>query len=156
MNFYDIPLNSLQGGPLTPDIFRGKKILIVNVASACGYTPQYGPLQELFTEYADKLVVLGCPCNDFGGQEPGTADDITTFCETSYGVTFPLTEKLEILQNRHPLYQWLCQKENNGISDYEVSWNFQKFLVDEKGNLVTCLDPGTSPLDEKILDWVNE
>jgi len=154
MNFYDFPLTSLQGHVLPASLFRDKKILIVNVASACGYTSQYAPLQELHEEFKDKLVVLGCPCNDFGGQEPGTEKEISTFCETSYGVTFPMTQKLEILQNTHPLYQWLCTKEKNGVADFEVSWNFQKFLVDENGMLITSLDPGISPLDETILDWV--
>ncbi len=114
--------------------YKGKKILVVNVASECGYTSQYAQLQELYETFQDKLVIIGCPCNDFGGQEPGSADEIKDFCSLRFGVTFPLTEKLNIKSNPvHPIYEWLCSKEQNGTSDAEVSWNFCKFLLDENG-----------------------
>lgn len=154
MNFYDISLTSIDGKPFEDSHFKGKKILVVNVASECGYTPQYTELQGLYEQYQEQVVVLGCPCNDFGGQEPGTESEIQNFCEVRFGVTFPMTQKMNILHDPHDLYSWLCNKSLNGTGDYTVSWNFQKFLIDESGQLVTCLDPSVSPLDEQIVQWV--
>ena len=154
--FYAIKINGIDGKALSLSDFKGKKILIVNVASECGYTPQYAQLEELYEMKKDKLVVLGCPSNDFGGQEPGSAQEIVKFCQQNYGVTFPLTEKLGIKQNTHPLYQWLTQKQKNGVGDYEVAWNFHKFLIDENGNLVKSLPSSVTPLDNEIINWVDK
>ncbi len=142
---YDFKLKSLSGGTVDFADFKGKKILIVNTASECGYTSQYAQLQELHEKMSETVVVIGCPCNQFGGQEPGTAATIQNFCESRYGVTFPLTEKLDVKgKNAHPLYQWLTQKEKNGKGDFTVSWNFNKFLVSEEGELVGHFGSGVS------------
>lgn len=137
--------------------FSGKKILIVNVASECGFTPQYRQLQELYEAFKDKLVVVGFPCNDFGGQEPGSSSDIHTFCTRNYGVSFPLATKVSILPpNTHPIYKWLTQKEQNGKLNSSVRWNFHKYLLDEQGALVATYPSSTSPIDETIIDWVQK
>lgn len=136
-SLYDISINSLTGEPIDLSSFKGKKILIVNTASECGFTGQYEGLQELYNTYKDKLVVIGVPCNQFGGQEPGTASEIQSFCKQNYGVTFLMTEKVDVKgENQHPLYKWLTSKELNGVSSSSVKWNFQKYLIDEKGNLI--------------------
>lgn len=151
-SLHDFTLNSLEGQPLDFSTFKGKKVLLVNVASACGYTPQYSQLQELHEAYGDRLVVVGAPCNDFGGQEPGTSTEIREFCQVRYGVTFPLTEKVKIKGTPHPLYAWLTQADHNGVADHNVSWNFCKFLVDEAGQLVAFYPSSVSPLDAAITD----
>ena len=131
--------------------FAGKKILIVNVASKCGYTRQYKDLQALYQQYQEDLVIVGVPCNQFGGQEPGTEAEIATFCSSTYGVTFPITEKVDVKgESAHPLYQWLTQKSQNGQGDYEIGWNFNKFLIDEEGQLIAYYPSNVSPMDEKI------
>lgn len=132
--------------------FKGKKILVVNVASECGYTSQYQQLQELSEEYATKLIIVGVPSNDFGGQEPGTSQEIRSFCTRNYGVTFPLAAKLSITgANPAPLYQWLTSKAENGQLDSTVKWNFQKYLLDENGQLINCYPSSVSPIDEVLL-----
>lgn len=136
--------------------FSGKKILVVNVASACGYTPQYAQLQELYTHYQDQLVVVGFPSNDFGGQEPGSNADVAAFCTARYGVTFPLTAKVHIKSDPvHPVYQWLTQQASNGKMDAPVKWNFQKFLLDEAGQLIATFPSSTDPLDSAILQHLS-
>lgn len=148
---YDIEINSLGGVPISLKDFEGKHILFVNVASKCGFTPQYQKLQELHETYKDKLVVIGLPCNQFGGQEPGSAEEIESFCEVNYGVKFLITEKIDVKgQNQHPLYKWLTHKGFNGLKSSSVKWNFQKYLVDAKGNLVDYFFSNTSPLSSKI------
>mgnify|MGYP001430107044 CR=1 FL=1 len=127
-NIYDIKINDLKGNELNLSAFKGKKWMIVNVASECGFTNQYAQLEELHKNHQDSLTILGCPCNDFGGQEPGGSDEIEQFCSINFGVTFTLTEKLNISQDPHPLYQFLCNKEKNGKKDYQIFWNFQKLL----------------------------
>ena len=154
-SFYDIAINDIHGHKMDLSQFKGKKILIVNVASECGYTPQYTQLQELYDSHKEHLVILGCPSNDFGGQEPGKSEEIVTFCQKNYGVTFPLTEKLGITEDTHALYQWLCKKELNGVEDHVVKWNFNKFLVDEQGKLLAYFPSGTSPLDEQIASLIH-
>lgn len=135
--------------------FAGKKLLIVNVASECGYTPQYQQLQELYEAFQDKLVIVGFPSNDFGGQEPGTNEEIQTFCKQRYGVTFPLATKITIQGTEvHPVYQWLTQKAQNGVADSAVLWNFQKYLLDEHGQLVQSFPSSVPPLDAEILSWI--
>ena len=132
--------------------YAGKKILVVNVASECGYTPQYAQLQELYEEFRDQLVIIACPCNDFGGQEPGEAAEIISFCERNYGVSFPISEKLNIKKTPvAELYQWLTQKSKNGQLDADVSWNFHKFLLNEKGHLIDHFPSAITPFDEVIL-----
>ena len=120
-SIYSIPLKSIEGEDFTLEKYKGKKILIVNVASKCGYTPQYEDLQTLYENYKDKLVIIGAPCNQFGGQEPGSSSEIQSFCSKNYGVTFPLTEKLEVKgDDQHPLYAWLTNKEENGVQSSKV------------------------------------
>ena len=149
---YSISINSIENKKMDLKSFQGKKILFVNVASECGYTPQYKDLQSLYEKHGEKLTVIGVPCNQFGKQEPGTSEEIVTFCEKNYGVTFPLTEKVEVKgENQHPLYQWLTLKSKNGMEDSKVKWNFTKYLVDENGNLISSFDSGVNPLDDKIV-----
>jgi glutathione peroxidase len=151
-SLYDIPLTDISGAPLDLSQYKGKKILFVNVASKCGFTSQYDGLQELYKAYKDKLVVIGLPCNQFGGQEPGTSKEIVTFCKANYGVDFPLSAKIEVKgENQHPLYRWLTSKAQNGIMDSKVRWNFQKYLVDESGQLVDFFYSTTSPMSSKII-----
>lgn len=152
---YHFKVESIDGESMDLSSFKGKKLLIVNVASECGYTPQYAQLQELYESFSEKLVVIGFPSNDFGGQEPGTDEEIKSFCSSRYGVTFPLTTKINIKGNDvHPLYKWLTQKSENGVMDAEVKWNFQKFLIDENGMLYKSLSHKVSPLDDEILQWI--
>lgn len=135
--------------------FSGKKIIVVNVASMCGYTPQYQQLQALYEEFGDRLVIVGVPSNDFGGQEPGSNREIRTFCSANYGVSFPLAAKISVKRpSPHPLYAWLTRKDQNGVMDSEVRWNFQKYLLDEQGRLVKMLPSSVDPFDERILDWI--
>jgi glutathione peroxidase len=149
---YDINLLDIKGKPFELSQFKGKKILLVNTASACGLTPQYAQLQELHLSHGDTLAVVGLPCNDFGGQEPGTADEIVTFCETHFSVTFPLTEKVIIKgANISPIYQYLTKKEMNDLQDSEVSWNFQKYLIDENGFLEAVFAPTVEVISDEFL-----
>jgi len=149
-SIHQFKVEALEGGEIDLADYVGKKILIVNVASECGLTPQYQQLQELYEQYHNTLVILGCPANNFGGQEPGTNQEIRQFCTKRYGVTFPLTSKLDVTQ--HPLYLWLTQKSQNGHSDSTVDWNFQKYLLNEDGQLLHVLPPTASPLDDVILN----
>ncbi len=150
-SIYNIDINTLQGKPLDLSNFKGKHILFVNVASKCGFTPQYKELQQLQDQYQDDLVVIGVPCNQFGDQEPGSSEEISEFCEINYGVTFPITEKVNVKgENKHPLYQWLTTKAINGKKNSTVKWNFQKYLVNEKGELVDYYYSITKPLNSRI------
>jgi len=157
-SFYDLSVKSLDGNTeIKFSDFKGKKVLLVNVASECGYTPQYEDLEKLYHEYGDKLVVIGFPCNQFMGQEPGTAQEIQEFCTKNYGVTFLLSEKIDVKgPDQHPVYKWLTDKKLNGKDDYSVSWNFNKFLVDENGNLVAHFGSGTKPLSDDIVSLVKK
>lgn len=153
---YHIALTDLQGAAVQLSDFRGKHILIVNVASECGFTPQYRDLQKLSDTYKDQLVVIGVPCNQFGKQEPGSANQIQSFCESSFGVTFLLTEKVDVKgAKQHPLYAWLTQKELNGVKNSSVKWNFQKYLIDEKGSLIDYFYSITKPTSSKITKHFN-
>lgn len=154
---YDFAINDIKGQPLNLAQYKGKKLLLVNTASACGLTPQYKQLEELHQHYKDKVQVIGLPCNDFGAQEPGSADEIVQFCEVNYGVSFPLTEKVVILGGQpHPLYAYLTRKAENGHSDSEVKWNFQKYLISEDGNLLQVFSPMAEPLSEEILNAIEK
>ncbi len=150
-SIYDISLKGITGKDINLNDFKGKKMLFVNVASKCGFTPQYEKLQELHEKYGDRLVVIGLPCNQFADQEPGTHEEILQFCRLNYGVTFQLTEKINVKgPDQHPLYAWLTRKELNGVKDSEVKWNFQKYLVDEEGNFIDVFYSVTSPMSHKI------
>jgi len=152
ISIYDISLKGITGEDIDLNDFKGKKILFVNVASKCGFTPQYEKLQELHEKYNDRLVVIGLPCNQFKEQEPGTHEEILQFCNLNYGVTFQLTEKINVKgPEQHPLYSWLTRKELNGVKDSEVKWNFQKYLVDEEGNFIDVFYSVTSPMSDKII-----
>lgn len=155
-DFYSLGLLSANGkDSIKLSDFKGKKILIVNVASECGYTPQYKDLQALSEKYAEKLVIIGFPCNQFGGQEPGTEDEIVSFCQKNYGVTFPISQKGDVKgAQQHPLYQWLTQKSMNGKDDYSVKWNFNKFLISETGELLSYFPSSTKPLSEDIESYL--
>ena len=150
-SFHELSIQSIDDKSIEMSNFEGQYVLIVNVASYCGYTSQYSQLQELSEQYKDKLVVLGVPCNQFGSQEPGKAAEIKSFCESKFSVTFPMTEKVNVKGNsQHPLYAWLTNKSKNGLGDFNVSWNFNKFLVDPKGKLISHYKSGVSPLDKDI------
>ena len=150
-SLYNISINSITGELINFEDFKGKKILIVNTASECGFTEQYEDLEKLYKTYKDKLVVIGVPCNQFGGQEPGTLAEIQSFCQVNYGVTFLLTEKVDVKgENQHPLYSWLTTKEMNGVKSSTVKWNFQKYLIDESGCFVDYFYSTTKPMSSKI------
>jgi len=150
-SIYDFSLKSIDGKTISLSEFKGKKMLLVNVASKCGYTPQYKDLEALHTKYKDKLVVIGFPANNFGGQEPGSNAEISTFCQKNYGVTFLMMEKISVKgDNMHPLYKWLSTKEDNGVCNDAPNWNFCKYLIDEKGTLIQFFKSGVNPLSEEI------
>jgi len=154
---YDINIEALDGGSINLANFKGKKILIVNTASKCGYTPQYEGLEKLYEKYKGKLVIVGFPSNDFLFQEPGDAKKIREFCTKNYGVTFPMAAKIEVKgKNMHPLYVWLTQKKYNQYSDNTVKWNFQKYLIDEKGNLINMFAPGVDPMSDDIINAIEK
>jgi len=150
-SIYDIAINDISGKSMDLGAFKGKHILFVNVASKCGFTPQYAGLEELHQQFKDDLVVIGLPCNQFGGQEPGAEKEIQQFCTKNFGVSFLLTEKIEVKgEGKHPLYNWLTDKKINGKSSSSVKWNFQKYVVDEKGEFVNYFYSTTKPLNPKI------
>jgi len=150
-SIYDIAINTIDGKAIDFSSFKGKKILFVNVASKCGFTKQYKELQKLSDTYKDTLVVVGVPCNQFGKQEPGDAAEIQSFCQVNYGVTFLVTEKVDVKgANQHPLYTFLTCEILNGKRDSTVKWNFQKYIVSEKGTLIDHYYSITSPLSKKI------
>jgi len=150
-SIYDVAIKNINGEQIDLSTFKGKKILFVNTASECGFTKQYADLQKLHSEYGDKLVVIGVPCNQFGGQEPGTLTEIKSFCEVNYGVTFLMTEKVDVKgENQHALYKWLTKKEINGVKSSSVKWNFQKYLIDENGIFIDFYYSITKPMSTKI------
>ena len=150
-SIYDISINDIGNDPISLSDFKNKKILFVNVASKCGFTKQYEELQKLSETYNDRLVVIGLPCNQFGSQEPGNEDEIQEFCSINFGVTFLLTEKIKVKgYKQHPLYTWLTSEKLNGVKDSKVKWNFQKYLIDEHGNLIDYFYSSTKPLSSKI------
>ncbi|MFM2195603.1 MAG: hypothetical protein RL092_1203 [Bacteroidota bacterium] len=151
MSFYDLTYTTIDGKSASMSDFKGKYVLCVNVASKCGYTPQYKQLQALYEKYQDRLVIVGFPCNQFLGQEPGTNEEIVTFCEKNYGVSFPLADKLDVKgKNQHPVYQWLTNKTLNGVSDGNVKWNFHKFLISPSGEWLGEYASGVDPLGDEI------
>jgi len=154
-SIHSFNVKSIDGSALNLAKFKGKKILIVNTASKCGYTPQYEALEKVYEQYKDKLVILGFPCNQFGGQEPGTNEEIVAFCKKNYGVSFPLADKIDVKgDNTAPIYQWLTQKAKNGVLDASISWNFNKFLLDENGKMIAYFPSNVKPDSDAILSYL--
>jgi glutathione peroxidase len=154
--FYDFKVRTLEGEDFDFSSLKGKKVMIVNTASKCGFTPQYKDLEKLYEKYKDRLVIIGFPANNFAHQEPGTASEIRKFCTANYSVTFPLMEKISVKgSDMHPLYKWLTSKARNGLMDSKVKWNFQKYLIDENGNLVDVLYSREKPDSEKVIKWLS-
>lgn len=153
---YDFTATTIDGNPINLSEFEGKKVLIVNTASKCGLTPQYKELEALYQKYkTQNFVIIGFPANNFMNQEPGTDEEIQEFCELNYGVTFPMMSKISVKgDTQNPLYAWLTQKSQNGVLDAEVSWNFQKFMIGEDGQVVDYASPRESPFSEKIVQWI--
>jgi len=150
-SIYDFKVAALESGTIDFASFKGKKILVVNTASECGFTKQYEGLQALHEKYKDKLVIVGFPANNFGGQEPGTNEEIGAFCKKNYGVSFPMAAKISVKgDDAAPIYKWLCNKKENGVLDAEVGWNFNKFLLDENGKLLAHFESKVAPMSEEI------
>jgi len=156
-SIYDFEFNSLSGEEISLSEFEGNVLLIVNTASECGYTPQYKELQELYETYNDKgFYVLGFPANNFGGQEPGSDEEIAQFCELNYGVTFPMFTKISVKgEDQHPLYNYLTQVDNPDFTG-EIGWNFEKFLVDRNGNIVRRFKSNVTPMGNKLIESLEE
>lgn len=155
--FYQFKIKSLSGEEIDFSKYKGKKVLIVNVASKCGYTGQYADLQKLSEQYKDKLVVLGFPCDNFGHQEPGTESEIGAFCQKNYGVTFQMFAKVDVKgESQHPLYKWLSTKSLNGWNTDVPSWNFCKYLINENGELIKYYSSGVAPLSSEIVNEINK
>lgn len=155
-NFYDFKVKNIDGSEFEFSNLKGKKVMIVNTASKCGFTPQYEGLQELYEKYGgDGFIIIGFPANNFRNQEPGSDAEIRDFCTRNFGVAFPMMSKISVKgEDIHPLYKWLTKKELNGVSDSEVKWNFQKYLIDENGKLVMVLAPRVKPMSDDILNWL--
>ncbi len=155
--FHDFTVESIDGKEFPLSQLKGKKVLVVNVASKCGLTPQYEQLQALYDIYGmNNLEIIAFPANNFGEQEPGTNQEILTFCQKNYDVSFPMMAKISVSgDDMHPLYAWLTQKAQNGKEDAPVKWNFQKFLIDENGNWAGTVEPKESPFSEGILNWLD-
>lgn len=150
--FHNLKATSIDGEEIDFSTFKGKKVLIVNVASECGFTSQYEDLERLYSEHKDNLVVIGFPSNEFGGQEPGSDEDIKSFCTSNFGVTFPMMSKTEVKSdNRHAVYQWLTDKEKNGWNEEAPKWNFHKYLIDEEGELIGVFPSNVKPMGDEVL-----
>lgn len=151
MSIYDFKMKTLDGQEISLSKFKGKKMLIVNVASECGYTPQYKTLQALHQQYGNKVTVIGFPANNFGGQEPGNSTEIKSFCTKNYGVTFQMMEKISVKgSDMNPLYKWLSSADQNGTCSDAPGWNFCKYLIDEKGNVVKFFSSSVDPMSKEI------
>ena len=155
--FYDFAVKDIRGNEFSFTSLKGKKVMIVNTASRCGLTPQYKDLEKLYRTYKNQgFIIIGFPANDFMKQEPGSNDDIYAFCNSEYGVTFPMMAKISVKgKTQHPVYQFLTSKSKNSVQSSEVSWNFQKYLIDEKGNLAQVISPETPPNSKEIINWIN-
>lgn len=149
-------VKDINGNDFDLSELKGKKVMIVNTASKCGLTPQYEQLQALYEEHGgDRFTIVGFPANNFLGQEPGSEEEIAAFCQKNYGVTFPMMSKISVKGNdMHPLYQWLTKKEHNGVADNDISWNFEKILIDENGKYVRAVEPRTLPNDSSVINWI--
>lgn len=156
-SIYDFKVAGLTGGTIDFSKFKGKKIMIVNTASKCGNTPQYEQLEALSKKYAGKLVIVGFPANNFGKQEPGTNTEIAEFCKKNYGVTFPMAAKISVKgDDMAPIYEWLTEEKYNGYKNSEVTWNFQKYLLDEHGKLIAVFDPGLKPDSPEVIAAIEQ
>lgn len=157
-SFHDFSAIDIDGQEVSMSQYKGKKILVVNVASECGNTPQYTKLQMLYEQYGpDDFVVIGFPANNFGMQEPGTNEEIKQFCAVNFQVTFPMMSKISVQgEDIHPIYQWLTTQAENGVMDAPVTWNFQKFMINEEGRLIGFVRPKTEPDTPEILDWLRK
>jgi len=157
-SFYDFTVDDIEGNPYDMARLKGKKVLVVNTASKCGFTPQYEGLEQLYRTYGEEdFVIIAFPSNDFLGQEPGSNEEIASFCSTRFDVSFPMMAKISVKgKKKHPLYKWLTEKSQNGLKDSRVSWNFQKYLIDEDGSLVGHYSPKTKPESEDIVAWITE
>ncbi|MDU8886346.1 glutathione peroxidase [Yeosuana sp. MJ-SS3] len=155
-NIYQFTVKDLSGNDFDFASLKGKKIMVVNTASECGLTPQYENLQELYEVFGDQnFTIVGFPANNFGSQEPGSNEQIATFCKQNYGVTFPMMSKISVKgDDMHDVYHFLTKKDRNGFQDSEVDWNFQKYLINENGEVVRVVSPKTLPIDESIIDWI--
>ncbi|MEA3425645.1 MAG: glutathione peroxidase [Bacteroidota bacterium] len=154
-SIHSFKVKSIEGGTIDFSKFKGKKILVVNTASKCGYTPQYEALEKVYEQYKDKLVIVGFPANNFGGQEPGSDGEIQEFCKARFGVTFPLASKISVKgDDTAPIYQWLTHKNQNGVLDAEIKWNFNKFLLDENGKMIAYFESKVKPDSEEILKYL--
>ena len=155
-NIYQFKVSDLYGSEFDFSSLEGKKVMVVNTASECGLTPQYADLQKLYDQYKDQdFVIVGFPANNFGGQEPGSDEQIASFCKENYGVTFPMMSKISVKgDDKHQVYQFLTEKSKNGLQDSEVAWNFQKYLIDENGELAMVIEPRTLPTDPSIVKWI--
>lgn len=158
ITLHDFVVEDIFGDEFHFSSLKGKRVMIVNTASKCGLTPQYEALERLYRTYGgDDFVIIGFPANNFMNQEPGTNEEIIAFCEENFGVTFPMMSKISVKgDDMHPLYQWLTSKEKNGVIDSEVSWNFQKYLIDEEGHLVNMFSPREAPDSPEILSWIRQ
>ena len=156
-SIYQFKTKTITGEEFDMASLKGKKVLIVNTASKCGFTPQYKELQTLYKDYKDKnFIIIGFPANNFSNQEPGTNEEIKAFCEKNFGVTFPMMSKISVKGiDIDPIFAWLTEKKKNGVMEIDVKWNFQKFLINEKGELVDFVLPSESPLSDKIINWIN-
>ena len=154
--FYDFTVKDINGVDYPLSQLKGKKVLVVNTASKCGHTPQYEGLQELYEKYgADDFMIIGFPANNFLKQEPGSNEEIASFCSINYGVTFPMMSKISVKgDDQDQLYKWLTSKSDNGVEDSKVSWNFQKYMIDEEGQLVGHFSPKTKPDNEELVSWI--
>lgn len=157
-NFYSFEVKTIDGKKFDLSSLKGKKVLVVNTASKCGLTPQYKDLEKLYKMYnGPRFTIIAFPANNFLSQEPGTNEEIKTFCEKNYGVSFQMMEKISVKgDDIHPLYKWLTSKIENGVIDAPVQWNFQKFMIDENGNLVDMVSPRDNPMCDKIVNWIKE
>lgn len=155
-SFYSYTVKDIDGNPYSMDQLKGKKVMVVNVASKCGYTKQYEQLQAIYEKYGgEDFVIIGFPANNFLKQEPGTNEEIKEFCTLNYGVTFPMMSKISVKNDdQAEIYKWLTSKELNGVEDSKVKWNFQKYLINAEGELEKVFPPGTKPDDEEIIDWI--
>jgi glutathione peroxidase len=154
-SIYDFKMKDINGDDVDFSQFKGQKLLLVNVASKCGYTPQYEDLQKLHEQYGDQVRIIGFPANNFGGQEPGTNEEIKAFCSTKYGVSFTMMDKVSVKgADKHPLYRWLSDKDLNGWNDKEPSWNFCKYFINEKGELVKFFPSSVKPTDKQIIELI--
>ncbi len=150
-DIYTYSFTDIDGNEVSMESFKGKRVMIVNTASKCGFTPQYESLQKLHEQHGDKFVMIGFPCNQFMGQEPGSEDEIKAFCSKNYGVTFLMASKINVKgKEQHPIYQWLTDKELNGYEKSKVSWNFQKYIIDTDGQLLGMFGPNVDPMDESL------